>query len=229
MGAVAMRRATLIPVLFVVAVTAVAPPAGAQDAPIVGDALTSRLFVGPTGRSLERGEGYFSVDSIFLPVFQIGVTDRFSIGAGAPLWGVVGAGYVTPKLQVYRGDRTQVAAGAVHFVSPAFLGFTGFGYAVATHGSADASVTTGVAMLYGAEGSGASKPMFLIGGDRRVGRRSKVVTENYILPGAVITTLGWRRLGNRFTSEVGVMASFAGEFVSRPAPFFNLVWHGRAR
>jgi hypothetical protein len=224
-----MRRMTLIPVLFVIAVAAGTPASWAQEGPHIGDALGSKLFMGPTGRSLARGEGYFSVDTLFLPVFQVGVTDRFSIGAGAPLWGLVATGYVTPKFQVYRGDRTQVAAGAVHLLSPAFLGFTGFGYLVATHGSADASVTTGVAFVYGAEGSGASKPMVLIGGDRCTSARSKFVTENYILPGAVLSTLGWRRIGRRFTSEFGIAITVAGEFIGPPTPFFNLVWHGRAR
>ena len=49
------------------------------------DPNLTRLFFAPTGRSLKKGEAYFGVYELFLPFVQVGVTDRFSIGAGTPL------------------------------------------------------------------------------------------------------------------------------------------------
>src|SRR5438552_2111507 len=45
----------------------------------------SRLFFGATARSLPAGQGYFSVRELGLPAFQVGITDRFSIGAATPI------------------------------------------------------------------------------------------------------------------------------------------------
>ena len=193
----------------------------------IDDALTSKLFVGPTGRSLKRGEGYFGIDMVFLPVMQFGVTDRFSIGAGAPLWGLVGTSYVTPKVQLHNGSKTQIATGVVHFFTPEFFDADGFGYLVTTHGSTDGAVTVGVAGLYG---TGASAgPMLLLGGERRMGRRIKLVTENYIFKDGILTTVGSRYLGRTFTTEFGAVMVLGGGATTPPGFFVNFVFHTRAR
>ena len=49
------------------------------------DPNPTRLFFGPTGRSLKKGEVYFGVYEVLLPFVQVGITDRLSIGAGTPL------------------------------------------------------------------------------------------------------------------------------------------------
>ena len=157
------------------------------------DVIDSKLFLGPTGRSLKRGEGYVAIDSLFLPVFQIGVTDRFSVGMGAPFYGFAKAAWITPKFQVYEDDRTAVSTGVLHLFVPDF-GLGGYGYVVATRGSANASVTFGGGMLYGRDDNddAGAIPMFTIGGEHRIGRRTKFVTENYIFQEGVIATAGAR-------------------------------------
>jgi len=192
------------------------------------DAVASKLFLGPTGRSLRRGEGYVAIDSIFLPVFQIGVTDRFSIGMGAPFYGLVKTAWITPKFKVYEGKNTAVSTGVLHLFVPDF-GVGGYGYVVATRGTPDASVTFGGGMLYGRDGNDAAAiPMFTIGGEHRMGRRTKFVTENYIFQGGAIVTVGSRIIGQTTSFEAGAIVPLINE-AAIPGFFFNFVFHTRPK
>jgi len=193
------------------------------------DAVTSKLFLGPTGRSLRRGEAYMAIDSLFLPSFQVGVTDRFSIGVGLPLYGFVKTAYITPKLQVFETDRFAVSTGVLHLFVPDF-GLGGYGYVVATRGTADNSVTFGGGALYGRDddGSGAI-PMLTIGGEHRTGRRTKLVTESYIFKEGVIASVGTRFLGQTVSTELGVIVTVVDNNAPLPGFFINFVIHGRPR
>jgi hypothetical protein len=192
------------------------------------DVVDSKLFLGPTGRSLKRGEGYLAIDSIFLPVFQVGVTDRFSIGMGVPFYGFVKSAWITPKFQVYKDDKTAVSTGVLHLFVPDF-GLGGYGYVVATRGTANASVTFGGGMLYGhGDDGGGAIPMFTIGGEHRIGRRAKFVTENYVFQGGVIATVGTRIIGQSTSFETGAIIPFLSENAF-PGFFFNFVFHSRPK
>lgn len=212
-------------------VQSVAPAAGT----IVGsefrrdDALASKLFLGPTGRSLRRGEGYFAIDALAVPVFQVGITDRLSLGVGKPFWFFTPAFWITPKFQIYRGDSTSVATGVLHLVVPDFGG-GGVGYVVATRGTRDNAVTIGGGWLYGRDEDGKNAegaPLLIIGGEHRTGRRSKIVTENYIFKGGALVTVGGRFIGRTFSAEVGAIVPLVGG-PAIPGPFFNFIWHTRA-
>jgi hypothetical protein len=194
------------------------------------DVVDSKLFLGPTGRSLKRGEGYVAIDSIFLPVFQIGVTDRFSIGMGAPFYGFVKSAWITPKLQVYEDEKTAVSTGVLHLFVPDF-GLGGYGYVVATRGTANASVTFGGGMLYGRDRNddASAVPMFTVGGERRLGRRTKFVTENYIFQEGVIATAGARVIGQMTSFEAGAIVTIIDDGGAFPGFFFNFVFHSRPR
>ena len=52
----------------------------------------------------------------------------------------------------------------------------------------------------------------MIGGETRVSRRIKLVTENYFLPGEIglVWSVGFRLIGERFSTDLGI-AGFAGE------------------
>ena len=49
------------------------------------DLNATRLFFGPTGRTMEKGQVYVGVYEFLMPFVQVGITDRFSIGGGTPL------------------------------------------------------------------------------------------------------------------------------------------------
>jgi len=92
-----------------------AAAAAAADT-VIEDAVASKLFYAPTGRVLKRGEVYAAIDAFSLGVVRVGVTDRFSIGVGRPLW--VNTTWITPKFQIYEDDRTAIATGVLHLFAP---------------------------------------------------------------------------------------------------------------
>ena len=195
------------------------------------DPNPTRLFFAPTGRSLRQGEGYVGVYEIVLPFVQVGLTDRISVGAGTPL--LFGGGtehpfWVTPKVQVFNGASTQAALGVLHFMNVGD-GNLGIAYGVVTHGSADSAVTAGVGYAYDRtyddhQGAG----VVMIGGEHRVSRGVKLVTENYLWSGGGIVVGGVRWLGENLSADFGLAAPIgAGEvFVF---PMVNVVWRFSAK
>jgi len=172
----------------------------------------TRLFFAPTGRMLEKGEGYFSDTYVFFLNFVGGVTSRVTLGGGFSVFPTGDFSdnifYVTPKVGLVQTPRFNLAAGAL-------VGFAGFGdsgdgtesfgilYGVGTAGSPDASVTFGAGLAY--LGSDlADRPLLMFGGERRVARRVSLVTENYVLPGEEGTLLsyGLRFFGDRLSTDL---------------------------
>jgi hypothetical protein len=214
-----MRR-TISLALVVLSVIGVAPVlAFAADS-------ETRLFFGPTGRTLKQGEGYVTADELFLPHVQFGVTDRFSMGAGTsaifssdfrpPVW-------FTPKFKIHDDGRTAVAVGAIH----AMVAGDQFGlaYVVATTGSSDRAFTIGAGWGYpGRSGGGA--PVIITGGEWRVSRRMTLVNEDYFAARGGTALVGIRVTDRRYprlSSDVGLVMPIAmGRFI--PAPVFNITW-----
>jgi hypothetical protein len=147
----------------------------------ITDSNDTRLLLGPTARSLKRGEAYIDDVGLFFPSVQVGLSDRVSIGAGAPI--VVpaidihpgDAFWITPKVQVFAGQKTQAALGVVHIAA---LGHhAGIAYGVATRGTSNAAVTLGLGLAYPHYQH--RRPLVLVAGEKRVSPRVKLITENY--------------------------------------------------
>jgi hypothetical protein len=190
------------------------------------DPNPTRLFFGPTARSLKQGAGYVGVYEIVLPFVEVGLTDRISFGAGTPL--VFGAGsahpfWITPKIQVYAGESLQVSIGVMHFLN---VGDGNFGvvYAVGTRGTADSAITGGVGYAY--DRSYSSKngaAVAMIGGERRMTRGLKLLTENYIFSSGGILTGGVRWLGEHFSADLALVVPAGGGSVVA-FPLVNVVY-----
>lgn len=217
------------------------------------DSNSTRMLFAPTARTLAKGEGYIGVYEFLLPFVQIGVTDRFSMGAGTPLifFGDEGGRpvWVTPKYQFLRKDSTAVAAGLLHFTGLGSSTQMGIAYTVATSGSADNAFSAGAGWAYAryktttrsctydAKGrSSCADPVesithkggavMMLGGERRAGRRVKIVTENYVFKSGAIVSVAVRFLGDRLSADLGVFSpivrdDFDGFFL---APVVNFVW-----
>jgi hypothetical protein len=205
------------------------------------DPNTTRLFFGPTGRSLKQGEAYFGVYEVFMPFVQVGVTDRLSIGGGTPL---IFAGdierpfWFTPKFQLFNGDRTSGSIGVMHFFNVNDGGGMGIAYGVATHGGADAAVTIGAGYAYlndahpprdayssapyYEEEGGDGGAVLMIGGERRTSKRVKLVTENYIFKGGGIASIGARFFGEKLSADFGLVFPLGGD-VFFAFPVINIV------
>ena len=191
------------------------------------DPNRTRLFFGPTARSLPRGRGYLGVYELFMPFVQVGLTDRITVGGGTPLifgedddWGEVF--WLTPKLQLYGGERTQLAIGVMHFLFTGDEDAIGIAYGVVTHGTPGASVTVGLGYGYAVSDRGAG--ILMIGGDKRVGRSVKLLTEGYVWQGGEgILIGGVRFFGTRLSADLG-LATPLGEDDLFVFPIVNVVW-----
>lgn len=213
------------------------------------DANSTRLLFSPTARSLPRGQGYVGVYEFILPFVQVGVTDRLSFGIGTPLL-FLGDDtsrpvWVTPKYQFYRSERVSAAAGVMHFHVFGEDARVGVAYGVATIGSDDNALTVGTGWAYSryyedeyapscssiparpceptrtaqVEGS----PVLMVGGERRISRRAKFITENYVVDGSGIVSFGVRFLGERLSADLGLAVPLGvDEFVA--VPVVNFVW-----
>ena len=190
------------------------------------DPNPTRLFFAPTGRALRRGEGYFGVYEFVLPFLQVGLTDRISIGAGTPLFFGGDSGHpfwVTPKVQVYEHGPSSVAVGIIHFMNVGDGNF-GIAYAVTTYGGLDDAVTGGVGYAYARYSkSSHATAIGMIGGEHRIGRRLKFITENYVWHDGGIISGGVRFLGERLSADVGIFAPIVAD-TTIAAPVVNFVW-----
>jgi hypothetical protein len=200
------------------------------------DPNTTRLFFGPTGRALKRGEAYLGVYEVFMPFVQVGVTDRISVGAGTvPLFGDVAHPFwLTPKLQIVRRARNSASIGAIHFFNAhGFFdtdndGGAGIAYGVVTHGDDDASVTIGGGYAYSTgerrirdayspypdydEKDSHGAPVLMIGGEYRTSRRVKLVTENYAFKSGGIASIGARFFGDKLSADLAFAIPLSGDY-----------------
>lgn len=200
------------------------------------DPHATRLFFAPTGRALRAGEGYFGVYELFFPFVTFGVTDRLTVAAGTPIIpGAIGEfAYVGPKLLLVSAPRMQLSAGV-------FAGFfdggtAGIAYGVGTWGDRDDALTAGAGWGFTTDGEDSdvsNRPLVMLGGERRVGRRTKLLTENYFVFGESggVVSGGVRFFGDRLSADAGIAALLGagcdGECI---LPVVNFVYSfGRAR
>ena len=184
------------------------------------DPNPTRLFFGPTGRSLRKGEAYFGVYEIVMPFVQFGVTDRLSIGGGTPL--VIGGDavvWITPKLQLFESRGASVSVGTLHFLSE---GGFGVAYVAGTYGSRDNAVTVALGHTYtGSVEDSTGATMIMIGGELRVSRRLKLITENHFIEGVSLLSGGVRFLGESLSADIGLLSP-GGAGIA--IPMVNFVW-----
>lgn len=193
---------------------------------LTDDPNRTRLFFGPTGRALPRGQVYFGTFEFMLPWVQVGVTDRFSIGGGTPL--VFGFDeserpfWITPRIQLVDRGRFHAGAGAIHVVN-LDGGSAGIVYGVTTTGTSSSSLTVGAGMAY-ADGDRA--PVVMIGGDHRLRRNLKLMTENYVWKGGGgMVSGGVRFIGDRLSADLGLAVPLnADELLAFPIVNFVYVF-----
>ena len=183
------------------------------------DPNATRVFFAPTGRSLARGQTYLGVYEFIMPFIQVGVTDRFSIGGGTPLFFGIDESerpfWITPKLQVLKTASTDVAVGVLHAFNAGGDG-GGVAYAVSTSGHSRGSFTIGGGVAYGNDGGRAG--LVMVGGERQVRRNLKVMTENYLWKnGNGVASAGVRFFGQRLSADLALGIPIGtDEFIAFP-------------
>jgi hypothetical protein len=198
------------------------------------DRNATRLFFAPTGRALRQGEGYAGV-FVFLPFVAVGATDDISIAGGVPPVGSLDQVpvWIAPKARVLNLPNTQVSAGlfALHLPGEEDWDYNtgtstrgsgeivGLVYSVATFGDMDRAVHAGAGIAFGGGDGIGSVPM-MVGGELRVSRRNKLITENWLFPGeGGALTGGVRMMGDRWTTDLGLAALLGDGDV----PYFPIV------
>jgi len=158
--------------------------------------------------------------------------------------------FLAPKYQFHKGARTSAAVGVMHVVFAGEDGRAGLAYAVTTTGTDDNAVTLGLGWAYaryhdtrydyspcfGAGIAAASAcavsyrttetegaPVLMVGGEYRMSRRLKLVTENYAFQHGGIVSLAVRVIGKRFSADLGFISPVSTDGVF-PAPVINFVW-----
>jgi hypothetical protein len=212
--------------LILTAVTVGLPArASAQQVTAAPTALASpadgtRLFLMPTARTLPARTALVGVDQLVMPFFEAGVTNRVTVGATAPMLGLVGGQYwATARVGVIQRDTVAAAVGVLHFGTFSHQ-IGGVAYASATVGGADRAVTVTGGRVYSSHGAGPATGM--IGGNWRIGRRTRFVTENHIWREGGLISAGIRYGGEKFSADFGLARPLFTDY-----PFFpvlNFMW-----
>lgn len=199
------------------------------------DPNPTRLFVGPTARSLPKGEGDFSSTYLFFVSGGYGVGGNAQIGGGFSIFPLDdfkdNIFFLTAKVGVKAGKNAQLAVGGLLGWAGGFGdelgGNDGVGlgalYGVGTFGSQDHALTVGVIMPF-AEGDFANHLLLMFGGETRVARRLKLITENYVSTegGDALLGYGLRIFGEKMSVSLGLFNS-TDEGVFPGVPYVDFV------
>jgi hypothetical protein len=192
------------------------------------DPNLTRLFFSPTARTMEKGHGYIAAYELVFPFVAYAVTDNLLIAGGTPLFGDFDNDrvlYFAPKLRLYSKGRTDLAVGAFMFGEVGHSDFkAGAFYGALTQGTPDKAVTLVVGAGYDDDGL-LDEPVVVLGGEYRVSRTIKLITENYFTSEGSLITLGPRFFGDRLSADLGIgLAMWDGEVFTLPIVNFVYVW-----
>ena len=139
----------------------------------------TRLSFMPTARTLKPGMGYVESMMLFLWSVGYGINDRHAVLGGMSLLPVSlddQLFYLGSKSSIYKSESAQLAAGLISLNQKELDKPLSALYGVVTLGNTDAALSLLVA--YGFEGSEmADQPLLILGGERRLGRRTYFVGE----------------------------------------------------
>jgi len=227
-----------------------ATPASARPS----DSNDTRLLLSPTGRPLGKGEGYFSDHYVFFPSVTYGLTNHLSIGGGVSALPGLGLSdqlfYATSKLGRRFSENLAVSGGALYAQGGEGEDAEnlGVGFAMATFGKPDRSLTLGGGVArrmewqttgqvvrgrveYETRRRGTNIPVIIAGGTLRLSRHLSLVSENWLVlhEGFRIEeqpfALGIRFQGDRLSADVGAIV--VGELIDEgfPVPWLSITYH----
>lgn len=181
------------------------------------DPANYRLFFGPTGRTLQKGEVNFSDFYVIFPSLAAGITDFLMIGGGVSL--IPGASsqliYLAPKINILHREKLDLAVGALYFGVPGEGGSVS-AYSALTIGNPLGGVTLGVAIPFARnfDDDEFNFTALLFGGEKQISNRVKFITENWLIIGGgsldgslSILSGGFRLIGERLTADFALATS----------------------
>lgn len=178
----------------------------------------NRYFLGQSAQPLRKGEGYYQNIWVFFNSAHYGITKNISIGGGFEFLSTFGAQtpifFLSTKAGFPFGQRSSAGA-TIRYLNIANLGGNDdietdlagglfLGTAQYTYGTFDHNLTAGIG--YGVAGKeAADRPVFVLSGQTRVGKRMGFLTENYLIPGdqfEAIFIYGMRFMGERISFDL---------------------------
>lgn len=166
----------------------------------IPDPNSTRLFFAPTGRGLKSGDGYFAVYEILFPMVAVGIADYFTLAGGISL--VPGSSeqiiYFAPKITFYQNENFAVSIGDFLVKFPNDSESLNIFYSVGTASFKKGAITLGVGLE-----TNSNDPIFLIGGELRISRYTKIITENWFIADSDFNfaSLGLRFLGENLAAD----------------------------
>jgi hypothetical protein len=170
----------------------------------------TRYFFAPSAINLEKRSGYYQNVYVLLNMFNYGVTDWFSIGAGFEFITTFSPetkpiAFITPKVGFPVGDKFHFGGG---FLGGFFAEETaGMFYALGTYGSTDRNISLGLGWGF-VEETFQENPFVTFSGMLRTGRKFCLVTENWFIPTEnyyAIISYGGRFFGPKISIDIGFL------------------------
>jgi hypothetical protein len=225
-----LRLCAVALIALLLAATAASAQQNGRWAPAAPDPAgsPSYLVYAPTAAALPAGHGYFQVGQFLFPRFQVGLTDRVSVGA-ATFALYPHAVLLTPKVQIVRGARTSVAVGVMHLAGVSDFN-TGLAYVVSTTELQKVSVTAGVGLGYvNGRDSGdvrhrGHQVTAQLGVEFHGSARDAAVVEGHNFGTSVAVLFVKRHMWTGLSLDLGVMAVISSDAPLGPAPVVNLAW-----
>jgi hypothetical protein len=193
------------------------------------DASDSRLFLGPTARVPENGGGYFGLYELIFASGAVGLGGQAMVSGGVSLVPGVALDeqvfYIAPKVRLVNLPTLQVAAGGFWIKPGSSDDGAGLIFGTLTGGSRDAAITVTAGFPFVTQGGFEEQPLVMVGGELRIARDLKFISENWILPGEDVSLVsaGLRIITRSLTVEVGAVTSTdGGGFL--PIVSFSVVW-----
>lgn len=162
------------------------------------DPNNTRLLFAPTARPIGKGQGYFAMYEVFFPFLAYGPGAGVSLAGGVTLFPFVWEQgvYIAPKVTVLDLPNVDAALGVFYLTTTKFEERTGIAYTLTTIGPPGKSATFGVGFGYGDDGF-SPIPAYMAGGEYQISSRTKLLTENYYIPGwegEALLTLAFRSI-----------------------------------
>lgn len=155
----------------------------------------TRYLFGPSAINLKKGEGYYQNTYLLINSFNYGITDYFTIGGGFEIISTVmgtPAFMITPKLGFKVSEKFHAGGGLLYanvLTSEAPISGLGIAYGIGTYGTSNNNVTLGVGFGY-VDKEFSNRPILTISGMTRIARKTALVTENWLIPGAADLVTG---------------------------------------
>lgn len=156
------------------------------------DKSDNRMILAPTGRTIKQGQIQIAsmviVPYLAMPTIHAGITDYINVGFGISV--PVGLFYFAPKVRFLKTEAISMSAGMLWCPKQESSSFESFSiaYIASSIGNQDASLNIGVGYNF-TEDLFDKKPIVQVGGDVRLGKGFKLISENWVIVGETIPIL----------------------------------------